>query len=658
MRKIADQKGIPKASDASASGRRRLNRLFTILLVLLMLGILLPTIMFSSGRKPLINRETILAHISAGVLTTDVVPTESTTTTTDSRYSSTRMPFSISQAPASERLVRIRNEDAMRKYRFFRLRNVQSGLWLSRPVNTNAENTSAIEKTFQFRYHSGHYEGWSIQGHTRMHLTSENNDRITVDRLWARGYEMWFAAFGGPDALQVSSLRKLLSKETSNNKNTHSEGDFLYLVSRRNRKAISIKDDQLWATGDFQNDIARFELYAVDSPSCKADAVVSDEAMSSALVEEQFISNLTRKKQKKKVDVHGEKFQSIVRAIMCWGPVPRFHQDVSITEDSYTDMFPLFGSPKPPTQIFPSDPNNAYDGVLIARRTITNWALLPGMAPLLLADKDITGKLVESVTDDLQLYGASKMPKTNYSVAVEKKFEIHSQYSQPTYRGLFKAALKAFPSAPAVMYSNMDILYTPHLVHTLRAMLRFVDEDKERQLRALRAKGLSESLYKVKGWMIVGQRINYEVPADWSPLSNSDWADDMESRFARKGEVFESDAEDYFIVSRDIFDWSQIPDFVVGGVAFDNWLVSKGNEMAIEGTAIVVDATKTIVALHQNHGKNSKDSHKHPKSQYNSHLAAMHGGITLGHTSDALFATEIDPQGRISVYDKHRLLFK
>ena len=47
------------------------------------------------------------------------------------------------------------------------------------------------------------------------------------------------------------------------------------------------------------------------------------------------------------------------------------------------------------------------------------------------------------------------------------------------------------------------------------------------------------------------------------------WVLDVEN-YARNGQLFQGNAEDYFIVSRDMFDWDKIPDFVVGGVAFDN----------------------------------------------------------------------------------------
>ncbi len=40
------------------------------------------------------------------------------------------------------------------------------------------------------------------------------------------------------------------------------------------------------------------------------------------------------------------------------------------------------------------------------------------------------------------------------------------------------------------------------------------------------------------------------------------------------GQPFVTDAQDFFIVGRDSYPWSEVPDFVVGRVGYDNWLVS------------------------------------------------------------------------------------
>ena len=49
---------------------------------------------------------------------------------------------------------------------------------------------------------------------------------------------------------------------------------------------------------------------------------------------------------------------------------------------------------------------------------------------------------------------------------------------------------------------------------------------------------------------------------------------DIKETSDRWGQPFVTDAQDYFIAGKDSYPWSEIPDFVVGRVGFDNWLVS------------------------------------------------------------------------------------
>jgi hypothetical protein len=57
----------------------------------------------------------------------------------------------------------------------------------------------------------------------------------------------------------------------------------------------------------------------------------------------------------------------------------------------------------------------------------------------------------------------------------------------------------------------------------------------------------------------------------------------------------QSDAEDYFIVRGAGFDWAGgVPPFVIGRVAYDNWLV----DYAVHHFE-TVDATVTVKAVHQ-----------------------------------------------------------
>lgn len=281
---------------------------------------------------------------------------------------------------------------------------------------------------------------------------------------------------------------------------------------------------------------------------------------------------------------------------------------------------------------------------------------LPHMKPFLLVENATTAELIASVEADLAAHKAAT-GVTPAEVAVQLGgFEVHTKFGQPTYRGLFKAALERFPDAPAVMFSNVDMLYTPSLYRTIEAAMSFVEADKRRQFAAFEGKGLNASEhFKVKGWMVYGQRVGMAVPPQWTVVNNTQWEEDMELRMAYQAKFFVPLAIDYFIVSRNLFDWSQVPDFVVGGIRFDNWLVGLGNRMARDGAAVTIGATNTILALHQNHAERIGVSGEHPKSRYNLQLSNTLG-VFLGSTTDGLLSTELLADGTVRVFNRFAMV--
>lgn len=76
----------------------------------------------------------------------------------------------------------------------------------------------------------------------------------------------------------------------------------------------------------------------------------------------------------------------------------------------------------------------------------------------------------------------------------------------------------------------------------------------------------------------------------------------------RRGTLFTANAQDYFTLSRNTFNWkSEVPPFVIGRPAYDNWLVSH----AYKAWYIdLIDVTYTVAAMHQTdeHGVTSMQS--------------------------------------------------
>ena len=529
-----------------------------------------------------------------------------------------------SQLSMQQKGPRLTTLAALKEPVFVRLMESSSKQWLSRAIDTNVVESLPREKIFLISF-SSKYKAYAIQGHTRMYLTCELNNRVTLDRMWARSFEMWHLSFD--------------------------EDGRMTIKSRRNQKFIRTTgtvSDMLNADVGTGAEATKWEVFLESSAACSS------------------LAGMKGKGTKKEV-LDGMRDQ-------CWGPLPittGFSKKVKSnanTSDTAAAArrkpIPLFGSPKP-LKVFAPQGTESTDTFTIAQRTLMNWASIDSsMVPLILADDNGTQSLVESINHNQivpplgfkQISNSSQQgPSWNVpqQIRLEKTFEVHKHFKQPTYRGLFDAALRVFPDAEAVMYSNSDILYTPALAETIRTVIEYVEREKMRKLQA-------KLPYNVKGWMIVGQRVNHDVPADWSLAQDKSWVDTIERQFVNRGELFESDAEDYFIVSRGLFDWMKMPEFIVGGVAFDNWLTNKVNRMAADGLAIEVDGSKTITALHQNHclGGNHKCSHAHEKSGFNQRLADQQGGWELGHTADAAYATDRRPDGTIAVYDKHRLLYR
>ena len=125
-------------------------------------------------------------------------------------------------------------------------------------------------------------------------------------------------------------------------------------------------------------------------------------------------------------------------------------------------------------------------------------------------------------------------------------------------------------------YTNGDIVYTMGLIDTLKEIKTIWSRDIAARKR--------------KGVLVVGKRTNVEFSA-----TDSLDSDQQVQAKARKGTVFQNDAEDYFIYSRGARDWNMMPHFVVGRRAFDNWLVDNAFH---DDRIDLIDASNTILALH------------------------------------------------------------
>ena len=212
----------------------------------------------------------------------------------------------------------------------------------------------------------------------------------------------------------------------------------------------------------------------------------------------------------------------------------------SDSKEPILTMFTTFKNSQPKTHIY--------------KNTIRNWERLkPWVQPVLYY---LPGE--DSLLDFAKAHGwdVLEVPKL-------------SKAKVPILRHMFLKTREKY-TTPFYCYTNGDILFDDGLIKTLKV--------------------LKPVTSKMKQVLIVGRRTNYKV----SPGQVIDSFDDIKAS-SKKGQLFGTNAQDYFISTSRGYPWETIPDFVVGRVGYDNWLVVT----AIVKKMVVIDTTKTIIALHQ-----------------------------------------------------------
>ena len=99
---------------------------------------------------------------------------------------------------------------------------------------------------------------------------------------------------------------------------------------------------------------------------------------------------------------------------------------------------------------------------------------------------------------------------------------------------------------------------------------------------------------KFENFLMIGHRTDVDISV-MMDLGISDWENHLRELVSRSGKMREDCYIDYFVFTRNL--WPQIPDFLIGRVAWDKGLVY----MALTSQKQIVDATKVNLAIHQNH---------------------------------------------------------
>ena len=151
------------------------------------------------------------------------------------------------------------------------------------------------------------------------------------------------------------------------------------------------------------------------------------------------------------------------------------------------------------------------------------------------------------------------------NIITVREFDTNSQ-GTPVLRSMFQHVLaktrqkqhacETEPDGGFIFdgYFNGDIIFTSALVETLRVV--------RGHWRNARDIGGRPNV------LLVGRRTNVDFHAHETIDSDAACLEK-----AKKGVLFLSHAQDYFIYSRGTRDWGKMPGFVVGRRAYDNWIV-------------------------------------------------------------------------------------
>ena len=233
--------------------------------------------------------------------------------------------------------------------------------------------------------------------------------------------------------------------------------------------------------------------------------------------------------------------------------------------------------------------NNNREKHLVHNNTVRNWlSFRPYVIPVVF-------------TNDIGI--ASECRRNGWSVLPVRETAADGF---PVLKFMYLDAMKAYKTT-YYAYSNSDMLYSDNLVDTLIGcaynLSHFLDVTYS-DASFLYGK----SVYAQQPTLIIGQRTNVQnVTGDES----STWAA-ITSVARDRGGLFFVYAIDYFITPRN-YPWNDSAEVVIGKQVYDNWLIYNARQQKHK----IIDATTTLLALHQTTSAGNYESAKTKNANYN-----------------------------------------
>jgi hypothetical protein len=199
---------------------------------------------------------------------------------------------------------------------------------------------------------------------------------------------------------------------------------------------------------------------------------------------------------------------------------------------------------------------------IIQRNAIQSWKRLENVDVMLIGDEP-------GILEVAKELGVKNVPQVD-----------RDEKGIPTVRSVMEIG-HAHGVSPLLCYANADMILMSDL------------------LRA--ARQVSE---QARDFLLVGQRwdLNQTEPLDFS----GDWESCLRLDVTKRGKFYLPWGIDYFVFPRCLY--TDVPNFTIGRPAWDNWMVYH----ARTAFGMAIDATRDVLAIHQNHDYSHLPGNKPP----------------------------------------------
>jgi hypothetical protein len=234
--------------------------------------------------------------------------------------------------------------------------------------------------------------------------------------------------------------------------------------------------------------------------------------------------------------------------------------------------------------------------------------------------------LVRTIVFTSDKFWVKRIKEISKDILVVEKFQVNT-YKTPILKHMFKAAFQRI-EAPFYAYANGDILLAAGFLNTLLAVQA-----------AVLGRTIKPKIF------LIGQRFNYNISHDQHSFSVDKHSyESIISNWTSTARLFQSNALDYFVVTKNAFDWANVPPYVIGRPAYDNCLAKSA---LVREDVETIDGTWTVNALHQSGTDGDKAGmRKTGVPDYNWNYFYCKHGYDIGTTDHMKYHTELHAGGK------------